>query len=89
MAEPLPCDQDLFDLLVCPESGGPVKWVDGRLISTSADSRRSYRIEGDYPVMLIEESTILSQDDWQALMDADGVVGAGAAAVRQRIDAGR
>ena len=29
----LPCDPDLFDLLVCPESHAPLKYVDGRLVS--------------------------------------------------------
>ena len=80
----LPIDQDLFDLLVCPLSRKPLKYVDGRLVSTDADTRRAYRLDGDIPIMLIDESEELDPAAWQALMDAEGPVGAGAEAVRAR-----
>jgi len=83
MAE-LPIDPDLFDLLVCPLSRKPLKFVDGRLVSTDAETRRAYRIDGDIPVMLIDEAETLDRDAWQAAMDAEGPVGAGAEAVRTR-----
>ena len=73
MAE-LPFDQSLFTILVCPDSRKPVKWVDGQLISTDPETRRAYRVDGDVPVMLIEESEQLSQESWQAAMDATGPV---------------
>lgn len=84
MPTPLPFDPDLFDLLVCPTSRAPLKWVDGRLISTDRGSRRAYRVDGDIPVMLSDESTEVPQDEWDRLMTADGPVGQGAAAVRAR-----
>ncbi len=80
----LPIDRDLFDLLVCPLSRQPLKWVDGRLVSTDPETRRAYRIDGDIPVMLIDEAVTLSADDWRALIDQEGPVGAGAEAVRAR-----
>lgn len=80
----LPCDPDLFDLLVCPESRAPLKWIDGRLVSTDAATRRAYRVDGDIPIMLIEESSVLDAAAWQALMARPGPVGAGAQAVRAR-----
>jgi len=80
----LPIDQDLFDLLVCPESGAVLKLVDGRLISTDAATRRAYRIDQDIPVMLIEESLALSETDWRRCMAAAGPVGGGVAAVQAR-----
>ena len=80
----LPIDQDLFDLLVCPLSRAPLKYVDGRLVSTDPETRRAYRIDGDIPVMLIEEGEPLEPEAWQALMDQEGPVGAGAEAVRAR-----
>jgi uncharacterized protein YbaR (Trm112 family) len=80
----LPCSQDLFDLLVCPEARRPLKWVGGRLVSTDPATRRAYRVDGDIPVMLVEESTVLSEADWQAAMQADGPVGQGIAAVQAR-----
>lgn len=73
----LPFDAELFDLLICPESGQPLKFVDQRLVSTDPQTRRAYRIDGDIPVMLVEESEVLPEDEWQRLMEADGPVGRG------------
>ena len=83
-ASPLPCHPDLFDLLICPEAKVPVKWTGGWLVSTDGATRRAYRIDGDIPVMLVEESTILSQADWRAAMASDGPVGQGVTAVQAR-----
>ncbi len=80
----IPFDLDLFDLLVCPEARTPLKWIDGRLVSTDAATRRAYRVEGDIPVMLLDESTVLSPEVWQQLMAQPGPVGGGPAAVRAR-----
>lgn len=80
----VPFDQDLFDLLICPEAGVPLKLCAGRLVSTDAATRRSYGISGDIPVMLLEESTVLTEDDWRLAMASDGPIGGGVAAVRAR-----
>lgn len=84
MAAPLPFDQDLFDLLVCPLARTPLKWTDGRLVSTDPATRRAYRVDGDIPVMLLDAASELAPDEWQRLMASDGPVGQGAAAVRAR-----
>ena len=68
----MPIPEDLLAILVCPESRAAVVYHDGALVSTDAATRRSYRIEGDIPVMLIEESEVLEQEAWQAVMDATG-----------------
>ncbi len=83
-ASALPFDQDLFDLLVCPEARVPLKFVGERLISTAANSRRAYRIDRGIPVMLVEEAQILEPAEWQRLMALDGPIGAGVAAVQKR-----
>jgi uncharacterized protein YbaR (Trm112 family) len=80
----LPFDQDLFDLLVCPLARTPLTWVDGRLVSLDPATRRAYRVEGDIPVMLIDEATTLDETEWKRLMAAGGPVGQGAEAVRKR-----
>jgi len=80
----LPIQDDLFDLLVCPQTRVPLKWVAGRLVSTDAATRRSYRVEDGIPVMLIEESQVLSEADWRQAMDQAGPVGGGVAAVHAR-----
>jgi len=79
-----PFDPDLFDLLVCPEARTPLKWVEGRLVSTDAATRRVYRVDGDIPVMLLDESAVLPEEEWRRLMALDGPVGGGPAAVRAR-----
>jgi uncharacterized protein YbaR (Trm112 family) len=84
MSDALPFDQDLFDLLVCPEARTPLKWVGGRLVSIDPATRRSYRVDGDVPVMLIEESLVLDESQWRDLMAQPGPIGQGATAVRQR-----
>jgi uncharacterized protein YbaR (Trm112 family) len=84
MPDVLPFDADLFDLLVCPESCKPLKFVESRLISTCAQGRRAYRVDAGIPVMLLEESTVLTTFEWERLMAAPGPVGAGVAAVQAR-----
>ena len=84
MTDPLPCAPDLFDLLVCPQSRKPLKWVADRLISTDPATRRSYRVDQGIPVMLIEESTVLDEAIWRDMMALPGQIGAGPAAVRAR-----
>ncbi len=84
----LPFDPDLFDLLVCPEARAPLAWVEGRLVSTDAATRRAYRVEAGIPVMLIDDSEVLSEADWQRCMAAGAPIGGGATAVRARHAAG-
>ncbi len=80
----LPFDRDLFDLLVCPEARVPLMWVDGRLVSTDAATRRAYRVADGMPVMLIEESDVLPEAEWRRLIAMSGQVGGGVALVRGR-----
>lgn len=80
----LPFDQDLFDLLVCPQARVPLKYTGGRLVSTDPATRRSYRVDDGIPVMLMEESLVLDQATWSAAMAGDGPVGGGVAVVQAR-----
>lgn len=84
MTDALPFAADLFDLLVCPESRKPLKLVGQRLISTCPTTRRAYRVDEGIPVMLVEESVVVPQDEWQRLMAGPGPIGAGVAAVQAR-----
>jgi uncharacterized protein YbaR (Trm112 family) len=87
--EALPIDQDLFDLLVCPEARMPLKLWHGKLVSTDEKTRRCYRIDEGIPVMLVEESEVLPEAAWREAMAAAGPVGAGVAAVQARHAAAR
>ncbi|MEY2742942.1 MAG: hypothetical protein RIS21_1313 [Planctomycetota bacterium] len=65
----MPVDPGLLAILRCPASRATLV-VDGdRLVSTDAATRRAYRIEdGDLPIMVVEESTVLSEEDWNTVM---------------------
>jgi uncharacterized protein YbaR (Trm112 family) len=82
--EALPIDRDLFDLLVCPEARAPLKLWRGKLVSTDAATRRCYRIDDGIPVMLVEESEVMTEVAWREAMAESGPVGAGVAAVQAR-----
>ncbi|MBI5153930.1 Trm112 family protein [Candidatus Poribacteria bacterium] len=55
---------ELLEILVCPETHAPLV-VDRQrnLVSTDPKSRRCYRVEDGIPVLLIDESRVLSPED--------------------------
>lgn len=60
--------KDLLEILCCPETKAELILDGERLISTDAKSRRCYKIKNDIPIMLIDESEILSEDEWNEIM---------------------
>ena len=70
----MPIDPALLDILRCPDSQAPLVLDGDRLVSTDRKTRRSYRVEdGDLPVMVIEESDVLDESAWLAIMQRHGV----------------
>lgn len=65
-------DPQLLSIMVCPETHAPLREVDGWLISTDATTRRRYPIRDGIPVMLIEESEVMSEEAWTAAMGEEG-----------------
>lgn len=63
---------DLLAILCCPETKADLVLVDNRLISTDSESRRAYTIVDDIPVLLIDESEILTKEEWEKLMKKAG-----------------
>jgi uncharacterized protein len=61
-------DKDLLDRLCCPETKADLVLDGNFLVSVDKNTRRRYRIEGDIPIMLIEESEQLGLDEWKAIM---------------------
>jgi uncharacterized protein len=61
-------DKDLLDRLCCPETKADLVLDGNFLVSVDKNTRRRYRIEGDIPIMLIEESEQLGMDEWKAIM---------------------
>jgi uncharacterized protein YbaR (Trm112 family) len=64
---------DLLEILVCPESKAPLVLDGETLVSTDAKTRRRYKIKDDIPVMLIDESEVLAEADWKAILEKHGV----------------
>ncbi|TVR45765.1 MAG: hypothetical protein EA402_03865 [Planctomycetota bacterium] len=83
MDTPLPIDPELFHILVCPLAKSPLKWVDGRLVSTDPATRRAYRIEEGIPIMLVDQAQTLEIAEWKRLMDQPGLQGGGLSALEK------
>ncbi len=59
-SEETPFDPVLLEIMVCPLSHAPLVHRDGRLLCY--ESRKSYRIENGFPVMMIEEAEEIPED---------------------------
>lgn len=57
-------DQKLLDILACPEDKGELLYFEDESSLFNPRSKRRYRIEDDIPVMLIDESEVV--DDQEA-----------------------
>ena len=56
-------DQRLLDILVCPQDRGPLLLVADEGVLYNPRLRRAYRIEGDVPVLLVDEAFAITDDD--------------------------
>lgn len=54
-------DSRLLEILVCPEDRGPLLLVGDELLYNPR-LRRAYRIEGQVPVLLVDEARTVSDD---------------------------
>lgn len=60
-------DQQLLDILACPEDKGPLFYLEDEAALFNPRLKRRYRIENDIPVMLIDESEALDEDEAQRI----------------------
>jgi len=60
--------KELLDILCCPETKADLVLDGDTLVSTDKKTRRRYKIENDIPIMLIDESEILSMEEWEKIM---------------------
>lgn len=65
-------NQELLDILCCPETKADLVLEGESLISVDKETRKRYRIEDDIPIMLIEESETLEVEEWQEIMKRHG-----------------
>ena len=64
--------KELLDILCCPETKADLILDGDTLVSTDKKIRRRYKIENDIPIMLIDESEILSVEEWEKIMRKHG-----------------
>ncbi len=60
--------QALLDILACPEDKGPLYYVEDENLLYNPRLTRRYDIEGDIPVMLIDEATTVDDAEHARLM---------------------
>lgn len=65
-------DAELLAILACPESHAPLLLEGEWLYSTDPGTRRRYPVREGIPIMLIEESEVLSEADWRDVMARHG-----------------
>ncbi|MEZ5378169.1 MAG: Trm112 family protein [Acidimicrobiales bacterium] len=69
-------DPKLLEILACPEDKGPLLYFADEAVLFNPRLKRTYRIDNDIPVMLIDEASTVDDaecDRLQAKAEADGV----------------
>ena len=64
--------KDLLDILCCPATKADLVLEENSLISTDKETRYSYKIEDDIPIMLIDEAEKLELVAWTEIMKKHG-----------------
>ena len=60
-------DPALLAILVCPEDKGELHYLADEGVLFNPRLRRTYEIRDDIPVMLIEEATTLTDEEFERL----------------------
>lgn len=69
-------DPKLLEILACPQDKGPLLYFPDEAILFNPRLQRTYRVDNDIPVMLIDEATAVDDDEAARLAakaEADGV----------------
>jgi uncharacterized protein YbaR (Trm112 family) len=70
----MPLDARLLEILACPDEKGPLYYFESAVSGTDSGfllcpaCRRRYDVRDDIPVMLVDEATVLSPSDAEALL---------------------
>jgi uncharacterized protein YbaR (Trm112 family) len=69
-------DPKLLEVLACPEDKGPLLYFESEQVLYNPRLTRTYRIDDDIPVMLIDEGTTVDSaehDRLTALAETEGI----------------
>ncbi len=61
------------DLLRCPKSGAPLVQDGDSLVSTDPNCRLRYAVRDGIPVMLVDDATELTMEQWRDVLRRSGV----------------
>jgi hypothetical protein len=64
-------DAELLSIMVCPLSHAPLVQVGDWLYSTDRQTRRKYTIRDGIPIMLIDESQVADEEEFDRVMAAN------------------
>jgi len=64
----MPINPKLLAILVCPETKAPLVEDGDTLVSTHPQIRRRYKVDEGIPVMLVDKSELLSEEEWKEIM---------------------
>jgi len=64
--------EELMRILVCPVSRKPLVQVGDWLYSTDRETKRKYPIRDGIPIMLIDESQVAEEAEFQTVMASTG-----------------
>lgn len=64
--------EGLSEILVCPKSHAKLVQEGDSLVSVDPETRLQYPIRDEIPVLLVDEATELSADEWAAVMQQHG-----------------
>ncbi len=70
-------DPLLLDILACPEDKGPLYYLADEQALYNPRLKRRYRVDDDIPIMLVEESETVSDEEHARLMakvEAGGIL---------------
>lgn len=87
----MPLDPLLIEVLACPVDKGPLLWFEDEALLYNPRLHKAYEVRDDIPVMLVDESRDVGDDEHARLMakaEAGGVVETGSAGAAEGSDAG-
>lgn len=61
-------DEELMKIMVCPIAHAPLVQVGDWLYSTDAKTRRKYPVRDGIPIMLVDESQVADQAEFDRIM---------------------
>lgn len=61
-------DTRLLEILACPDEKGPLYYFEAESFLFCPACRRRYEVKDDIPVMLLDEATVLSPADADAVL---------------------